>query len=284
MTTHHLHPESRLRPVTAALGVLRAYGGTPPEPLRQAHETIREARLLATEFRVWDPIAYARDVVAADDRPKALAAAAKRRAADRDRAEIAAALAEAAVENAVSTFHKHADEIADAILASERLAGAFADVERAVAGVPVSALAHPNPDDLDTLAAVAVLRRAVVPFERVLVSLTATGLVSEHALPGAAHLLYVDPTEADREAVRRALKGVRPGVPDVAVWSVSAATAPAARPFAEPGVPAAILAHTPGVVLRQPVSLADLEHRVAYVTAAPEPVMTESGDASGWVV
>ncbi|GAB2736463.1 hypothetical protein [Nocardioides pakistanensis] len=239
-------PETRLRPVTAALGVLREYGGTPPEALRDAHAVIREARQIAAEALPAPALVYAREVIAAEDRPKALTAAAKRRAADRDRAEIASALFEAAVERAVSAFAEHADEIADAILASDVLARAFADVERAVADVPASALAEPRSDDLDLLASVAVLRRAVVPFERVLVSLTASGLVAEHDLPGASGLLFADPAEADPEAVRRALKGLRPGVPDVSVtrsrrpWhrTPRRSRRPACPPRSSPGRPA----------------------------------------------
>lgn len=268
----------RLRPVTAALGVLREYGGTPPEALREAHALIREARHLASEAAVAPAVTYAHEVLAAEDKSKALNAAAKKRAADRDRAEIAAALSEAAVDRAVRVFAEHADEIADAILSSAALTRAFEDVEHAASEVPGSALAEPRADDLDLVARTAVLRRAVLPFERALVSLVASGLVSEFPLQGASALLFADPAEADPDDVRRACKGLRPGVPDVNVYTASAVLAPAARPFAPNGVPAAILAATPGVVFRQATTVEEFERRVRRTLAAPDAPMTFAED------
>lgn len=270
-----IRPEQNLRPVTAALGVLKTYGGTPPGALTEAREAIRAASHLAAENRVADPMALAREVVSSGDMAATLARVSKTRATEQARAEVASALYAAAVERAVSVFAEHADEIADAVLSSEVLTSAFEEVERTAADVPASALAEPRADDVDLVARVALARRAVLPFERVLVSLVASGLVSEYDLPGAAHLLYADPTEADPEAARRALKGLRKGVPDVNVYTFSATVAPHAAPVAAPGVPAALLAATPGVVFRQCLTVEDFEARVRHVERASAPVLDE---------
>ncbi|GAA3651384.1 hypothetical protein GCM10022237_09000 [Nocardioides ginsengisoli] len=252
---------TRLRPVTGALRVLQQYGGTVPEPLAAARDRVRDARLLAVETRVAPASALARTVIESEDMSAALKTVAKTRAADVARAEITADLHAAAVERALATFYKHSDEIADAILASPVLASAYADVVRLVGDVPASALAEPRADDLDLVARVFLLRRAATPFQTLRVALTTSALLPETDLPGAEHLLYADPADADPEAVRRALKGVRPGVPDVNVWTVSATSLPAGRPLAAQGVPAAILHSTPGVVFRRCLTVEDFEAR-----------------------
>lgn len=271
----------RMRPMTASLNTLAAYGGTTPEPLRVAREQIRAAHLVSVGARVADPLSLAREVIASSDMETTLKAVAKRRAAARDAAEVAASLVEAASENALRVFHDHADEIADEILASPLLASAFAEVERLAFTVPPSALARPNVDDLDTVAAVATLLRAVRPFESVFVSLVSSSLVSAYELPGVAGLLYADPRGADPEAVRRGLKGLRPGVPDLSVWTVSTTHAAHAAPVGASGVSPALLASTPGVTFSHAVTLDEFEARVRYAERTA-PAVTLDEDADEW--
>ncbi|MFL6061480.1 MAG: hypothetical protein ACJ72E_09630 [Marmoricola sp.] len=260
--------QTLLRPVEAALGVLRNYGGRVPEPLREARERLRDARIIATGSRLPDSLALAREVISSSDPRKALSAAGKKRAAAIDEAEIARFLYAAAAENAARVFYETASEIADAILASENLAASFEEVRRMAPTVRPADPAEPNRDDLDLVARVAVLRRAVVPFDRVLVSLTSSSLIGNPMLPGAGALIYADPSGADPEAVRRAIKGVRPGVPDVGVWTATATHAAHMAPLAPNGVPAAILAGTPGVEFAQAITVEEFERRIAYVQRA----------------
>ncbi|GAB4006686.1 hypothetical protein [Nocardioides ultimimeridianus] len=278
----------RLRQVTSALHLLRDYGGTVPPALDEARDLIRAARILTAETRMSPTAVAARSVLLAPDRAKALETAAKARAVEAARMEIASGLSEAAADNAVRVFVENADEIADAILASPRLAEAFERVSVAVERVPASAAASPRPDDLDALADVAILRRASAPFDRLLVSLVAVGLFAEdYGVEGAAGLLYADPTEADPLAVRRALRGVRPGVPDLSVWTVSTTKAASPEPFAPQGVPAAILAGTPGVRLSLATSAEEFHRRISHVLReepAPITLGADEGKRAGLVL
>jgi hypothetical protein len=283
--------EISLRAFTTALGVLRAYGADVPERMAEARARLREARLVAREHAIPHALTHADAALDAADLRRGVTAAAKERAASKERAEIASALPAAAARRAVRSLNESRDEIADAVLGSPALAQAFEDVERLAPLVPASAVADPDAGrhGLDLVANVAMLRRASGVFVEAVGRLTAVGVLSDYG-PTVAHLAYARPSgEADPNAVDRALRGVRPGALDVPVWTTPVGySTPVAQPYNEPGVPAAVLLSTPGVTLDPATTAREFESRVRAHTSQgpsdhdlPFSIIDEADDTEG---
>lgn len=269
-----------LRPWQSAVAVLRDYGVDLPPALVEARDLMREARLAARATTATPVATLAEKALDADDVARAITAAAKTLAADAARLAIATEVEHAAERRAVLAVRSNLGEIGDAVLGSARVAAYFAEIEARVATVPASALVRPRHDDLAALANVAALRHAASAFEPILVRLRSLGIVSTSEAHFAG-LLFADPGEATPSAVAAALRGVRPGTPDIAVWQVAPEGHPVFAPMSPEGVPAAILAGTPGVVIRPALSVEEFERRVGVVLGAPTDALTlaENDDA-----
>lgn len=253
--------------------LLRDFGAEVPEKIAAAGATLRDARALARDTRI--AAALSTDphtidgILDGGQLRQGTQRAAKAHVTAQAEADVAAAVVPAAEARAARAVHESTHEVLDCVLASARLAAILTEAETCLRAVPPETRARPHEGDLDAVANLALLRRALAPVEAVYMRLGALDLVTASGKQFAP-LLFADPTGANLPEVIHALSGTRPGNIGVPVHRVSAHDGShplggVMAPMDEPGIPSALLAAVPGVVIRPAATAADLHARVAFV-------------------